>query len=62
MKRETPFNPEPDLEALYLSCDQCDAIFDANDEAQGRESQRGHDGPHGYVPSLCPECLKGAQS
>jgi hypothetical protein len=51
---------EPEVETHYVSCDQCDAIFDAEQQYQepAVDCQVGHDGPKGYVPSLCPACYR----
>lgn len=38
-------------------CDNCDAPFDPEQD----DCQLGHDGPRGYVPSLCPKCLEGGR-
>jgi primosomal protein N' len=48
--------PPADLDAHYVSCDNCDAIFNAEEQFHGVECQVGHDSRNGYVPSLCPDC------
>ncbi len=51
-----------DLER-WLSCDVCDAIFDADEHGQAGGDRSGGEGyPDHAVPSLCQVCLERAMT